>query len=150
MTEVSLYHFTREPLEKALPRLMEKVYASGKRTVIMAETKEQVEALNKGMWTFATFAFIPHGSKDDGFPEQQPIWLTTEEENPNNSEIIVLTNNIQTDYIEKFSRCLDVFDGNDINAVEQAKQRISSYKNKQYAVTYWLQGAKGNWEKQDI
>lgn len=148
--EISLYHFTKEPLEKALPRLMEKVYASGKRALIMAQTDEQVEALNKGMWTFATFAFIPHGSQADGFAEQQPIWLTTKEENPNGAEIIVLTNNIQTDYIAQFSRCLDVFDGNDINALQQAKQRISMYKSNQYNLTYWLQGTKGNWEKQVI
>ena len=148
--EISLYHFTREPLEKSLPRLMEKVYATGKRAVIMAQNDEQVDMLNKGMWTFATAAFIPHGSQEDGFPEDQPIWLTTKQENPNGAEIIVLTNNIETDYIANFKRCLDVFDGNDVSAVQLSKQRITNYKNKQYTITYWLQGAKGNWDKQEI
>ena len=150
MPEISFYHFTCEPLEKALPRLMEKVYSSNKHAVIMAADTEQVEALNKSMWTYATMAFVPHGSQADGFADQQPIWLTTKEENPNNAEILVLTNGQQTDFVEKFSRCLDVFDGNDRNAVQQASERVSTYKNKGYDVTYWLQGERGNWIKQDI
>ena len=150
MLEVSFYHFICEPLEKALPRLMEKVYSSGKRAVIIAENDEQVEELNKGMWTYATMAFIPHGSQVDGFANQQPIWLTTKEENPNNSDIVVLTNNVVTDYIEKFARCLDVFDGNNTAAVKFAKERLLNYKNKGYIMTYWLQGIKGNWEKQTV
>ena len=36
MTEIGFYHLTQSPLERALPRLLEKAHASGARVVVMA------------------------------------------------------------------------------------------------------------------
>ena len=34
MAEVGFYHLTRSPLEEALPRLLEKAYATGQRALV--------------------------------------------------------------------------------------------------------------------
>ena len=69
-------------LERALPQILEKVLARGERVVVMAGSSERVEALNAALWTYNDRSFLPHGSSRDGFAEDQPIWLTTAEREP--------------------------------------------------------------------
>ena len=89
MTEIRFYHLTRIPLERALPALLERALAAGMRSVVIAGSEERVEALNQLLWTYEERSFLPHGSKRDGRPERQPVWLTTEDENPNGATCLV-------------------------------------------------------------
>ncbi len=147
MTEVSVYHLTTTPLEKTLPKLLEKVMELGKRSIVMAASDARVESLNTILWTYSTNKFLPHGSKKDGMAEHQPIWLTTESENPNDATVLFLTDGVDTTSIDEFERCIDIFDGADETAEVLAQQRVQSYIMSGHTVTYWLQGMKGNWEK---
>src|SRR5690606_9646272 len=83
MTEISFYHLTRQPLNKALPRLLEKVLAAGHRALVLAGSEERVEDLDAALWTYDPDSFLPHGSRVLGHAARQPIYLTTAEENPN-------------------------------------------------------------------
>jgi DNA polymerase-3 subunit chi len=147
MTEVSLYKLTTTPLEKTLPKLMEKIYSSGMRAVLMSSSKERVEALNKLLWTYTTTTFLPHGSQVDDFAEDQPIWLTNQLENPNNAQVLVLCDGASIDSLNGFKRCLDLYDGNDPKEISNANQRINSYVSQGCVITQWRQGEKGAWEK---
>lgn len=147
MTDVSIYRLTASPLEKTLPKLMEKVLQGGKRAVIVSPSKERVEVLNVLLWTYTTLTFLPHGSATDGFADQQPIWLTDQVENPNGAEILVLCDGAETDKLDGFGRVLDLFDGNDEDATIQARKRVQTYKSHNHAVTFWQQGPNGAWEK---
>lgn len=40
------YHHSISPLEKVLPKLLEKVLASGKRAVVMAEAADQLKIID--------------------------------------------------------------------------------------------------------
>lgn len=148
MTEVSVYKLTVTPLEKTLPKLMEKVLQGGKRAVIVSPSSERVEVLNTLLWTYTTLTFLPHGSAADGFADQQPIWLTSQVENPNHSDVIVLCDGAQASSLQGFSRCLDLFDGNDVESTQEANKRIEQYKSQGYEVSYWQQDPKGTWQKQ--
>ena len=113
MTEVGFYHLTATPLEAALPRLLEKVLAGGFRAVVMAGSAERVEALNTQLWTYNPGSFLPHGSAADGNAADQPIWITSQDENPNQAHVLVLTEGVLSERIAAFARCLDLFDGAD-------------------------------------
>lgn len=147
MTEVGFYHLTATPLEAALPRLLEKVLASGLRAVVLAGSPERVEALNGQLWTFNPGSFLPHGSATDGNAADQPIWLTDKDENPNQAGVLVLTEGVNSEHIGDFARCLDLFDGADPDAVAAARTRWTDYKGRGFAVTYWQQTSGGGWEK---
>ena len=146
MTEVSVYKLTNTPLEKTLPKLMEKVISGGMRAVILASSKEQVKAFNTLLWTYSTTTFLPHGSEEDNFAEDQPIWLTTLLENPNNAQVLVLCNGETLESINEFQRCLDLYDGNDPEVCAKAATRIKAYQNQNHKITLWQQGPKGTWE----
>lgn len=146
MTDVNFYHLQRSSLEQTLPKLLEKVLQAGKRAVVMARSEERVEALNALLWTYDPNSFLPHGSKADGHAPEQPVWLTTQDENPNGAAVLVLTDGAASARLADYERCLDVFDGRDAGRVADARERWTGYKEAGHAVTYWQQGERG-WEK---
>lgn len=147
MTDIGFYHLTRSTLAQALPRLLEKVHGSGARSVVMTGSEERTTALDTILWTYEQNAFLPHGTARDGSPEEQPIWITHEDENPNGASILVLTDGAVSDRVAEFSRCLEMFDGNDDAAVAQARARWKSYSEAGHKLTYWQQSPAGRWEE---
>ena len=121
MVEYGFYHLTRTALEPALGRLLERVLASGQRAVVVASSAERVEALNRALWTFGRESFLPHGSRDDGFAEDQPVFLTDQADYPNGATVLVLVDGAELEPAPQFARCLYLFDGNDDAAVAQAR-----------------------------
>jgi len=77
MTAIQFYHLTATPLERALPKLLEKAVAGGFRTLLVDESDARVEQLNQLLWTYDAGSFLPHGSAKDGRAEEQPILLAT-------------------------------------------------------------------------
>lgn len=147
MTDVGFYHLQRSPLEQALPKLLEKVLGAGLRAVLRAGSEDRVEALNSLLWTYDQRGFLPHGSRKDGHAEQQLVWLTELEENPNGATVLILTDGASSEAVADYERCLDMFDGNDPEAVQAARARWKAYKAAGHAVTYWQQTERGGWEK---
>jgi DNA polymerase-3 subunit chi len=145
VTEIRFYHLTRTPLERALPALLERALAAGMRSVVIAGSEERVEALNQLLWTYEERSFLPHGSKRDGRPERQPVWLTTEDENPNGATCLVLTDGAVSNRVGEYQRCLDLFDGQDPAAVDAARARWKAWKDAGHALSYWQQDESGRW-----
>jgi DNA polymerase III subunit chi len=144
--EYGFYHLTRTPLEPALGRLLERVLASGQRAVVVASSPERVEALNRALWTFGRDSFLPHGSREDGFAEEQPLFLTDDADFPNGATVLVLVDGAALEPPPQFTRCLYVFDGNDEAAVAQARALWRSLRDRGAALTYWQQTERG-WQK---
>src|SRR5512132_2621871 len=91
MTDVAFYHLQKSPLEAVLPKLLEKTLAAGKRALVLASSAERVEALAAHLWTYDPDSWLPHGTAQDGSPEEQPIWLTEKEDNLNGAAFLFLT-----------------------------------------------------------
>ena len=100
MTKISFYHLLHTPVERALPKLIEKVLESGARAVIRAGSSERAEALSGALWTYDQDSFLPHGTANDGNPDKQPIWITTEDDNPNGAEILIVTDGAAAGWLE--------------------------------------------------
>ena len=146
MAEIGFYHLLTTPLERALPRLLERACAQGHRIVIRAASSERVEHLNALLWTYDDTSFLPHGSVREGNPQSQPIWLSDQAENPNEASMLVLVDGLDAKDLSSFARCADLFDGNDPAAVEAARQRWRQAQADGHILTYWQQTATG-WEK---
>ena len=145
MTEVRFYHMERSTLESALPALLNKAVTQGNVTV-QSDTPQNVEALNTHLWAYNPNSFLPHGSAKDGNAEQQPIWLTDKEENPNGSEILILPHGATNANIKDYKLCCEMLNGNDPDAIAEARSRWKQYKEEGFEITYWQQGQNG-WEK---
>ena len=148
MAEIGFYHLLATPLERALPRLLEQARARGYRIVVRAASAERVEHLSALLWTYDDASFLPHGTARDGNAAEQPIWLSEREENPNGAAMLVLVDGIDAPDLAAFARCADMFDGNDPQSVENARERWRRASAQGHTLTYWQQGDKG-WEKRD-
>ncbi|MBT3306923.1 MAG: DNA polymerase III subunit chi [Alphaproteobacteria bacterium] len=147
MTEIAFYHLQSVPLEQALPKLLEKTLAAGKRALVMASTEERVESLNGHLWTYAPNSWLPHGSANDGDAEDQPVWLSSDDANPNGAEFLFLTDGATSDRVADFDRCFEIFDGRDAAVVDAARARWKAYADAGHDLTYWRQNEGGGWEK---
>ncbi|MGQ0663239.1 MAG: DNA polymerase III subunit chi [Pseudomonadota bacterium] len=141
------YQLGTTTLERALPRLLDKILARGERAVVMAGSPERVEALNAALWTFEDRSFLPHGSARDGFAEDQPVWLTPVEENPNGATVLILTDGATAAGLERWGMVLEIFDGHQDDAVKAAEAHRQAYKEAGHALAFWRQSDRGAWEK---
>lgn len=146
MAEIGFYHLLATPLERALPRLLERARAQGYRIVVRAASSERIEHLNALLWTYDDTSFLAHGSARDGNAASQPIWLTDRQENPNDATMLVLVDGVEAEDLPSFARCADLFDGNDEAALEAARERWRRAKAAGHTLTYWQQTGAG-WEK---
>ena len=147
MSDVRFYHLTRSSLEAVLPVMLEKTLAREQRAVVLAGSAERVEALNGHLWTYRERGFLPHGSDKDGFAEDQPIWLTERDENPNGAQVLFLTDGAQSARLSDYEICAILFDGTDEAAVAAARSQWKDFKAQGHDVTYWQQSDAGAWEK---
>ena len=147
MAEIGFYHLDRMPLEEALPKLLEKAYGSGARMVLRAPDPAAVERLNRLLWTFNASSFLPHGSAADGWAEEQPIYLTAKDENPNGADILVQVEGAEAGDLASYRRVLDLFDGSNAEALAAARIRWRAYKDAGHVLNYWQQKLQGGWDK---
>lgn len=144
---IDFYHLTRSPLEKALPKLLEKALEKGLRAVVLTDISERVKYLDDALWTYHPNAFLPHGTSSLGRPEEQPIWITDKLENPNKASLLFSVDDTMPENLEDFERCLDLFNGNNQTSVERARARWKDYVSKGFSLNYWQQTEEGRWEK---
>lgn len=144
--EISFYQLTSSPLKKALPALLEKAYENDMRSLVICE-QENIKKLDDDLWTFHPRKFLPHGISN---PKIQPIFISEnfdDEEANNNREVLAITNGKFYDGNKKFSKILDIFDGNSETDLNSARRRWKSYKEKGYNLRYWKQDEKGAWSE---
>jgi DNA polymerase III subunit chi len=148
VTEIGFYHLLSTPLERALPKLLERARRQGHLIVVRAGSAERVAELDEILWTYDEASFLPHGAARDSNATAQPIWLTDRDENPNSASMLVLVDGVEAHDLSAFVRCADLFDGNDDDVVKAARVRWRRALGGDHILTYWQQTAAG-WERQD-
>lgn len=142
--EISFYQIADGNLVPSAVRLLEKVYSTGVRCLFFSPVEERVKIVDKTLWTFSTNAFIPHGDKSLGYCDQQPVYLTSEVENPNQAEVVVLVDSFDyKSFNQQFSKVLFVFDD---SVASRAQKLYCDLKKAAENVNYWQQSSKG-WTK---
>jgi DNA polymerase-3 subunit chi len=147
MAELLFYHLERQPLEKALPGLLQRSLERGWRVVVKVGSAERLEALNAHLWSFDDASFLPHGAASDGRPEAQPIWLTTGDDNPNGSTVRFLVDGADAAELGGYERSVFMFDAADQDAVARARAAWKA-AGAVHDATYWKQDDNGRWTKQ--
>lgn len=147
MSEVLFYHLQNAPLEQVLPQLLERSLERGWRAVVRAGGAERLDALNTMLWTYRDDSFLPHGTKDDGTPSLEPVFLTLEDENPNGANVLFVVDGAAPGDIAPYERCVLMFDGRDEAAVAAAREHWKTLKAEGHDATYWQQSPEGRWEK---
>lgn len=146
MADINFYHLTRSSIKQALPKLLEKILASGSRGLIVGPTKAQVDEMNNYLWS-STRAFLPHGTQEDAYPAHQPLYLTHQNDNLNGAKVLVLVAGAGYEAVDHFEKCLVLFDGNDEATLPQVRKQWKHYQTLGYLLNYWQQDEQGKWNK---
>ena len=146
MPDILFYHLQGQRLEQALPLLVEKTLEKGWRAVIRASSEERLKALDEALWTNREESFIPHGREADGDPETQPVLLTTGDTRINSPDVMFLVDRAALPDQYDIERLVLMFDGDDSEAVDDARAAWKTVKALGYPATYWQQDG-GRWVK---
>jgi DNA polymerase III subunit chi len=148
VSEVRFHHLERRRVDQALPGLLELAAQEGRRVVVRASSDEMVAALNERLWTYDDASFLPHGAAGDGDPMTQPIFLTSEADNPNAATMLVRLSGAEaSDADDAFELVVLMFDGRDEAALAQARGEWRRLKDQERAISYWRETDEGGWEK---
>ena len=153
MSEALFYHLERRSLEEVLPGLLERTRERGWKAVLQIGSAERMEALDAHLWTYSEQTFLAHGTAAEGHSARQPIFLTTEEENPNAADVLFLTygavpSTWASPALKAFTRIVVLFDGRDADALDAARVAWKDAKASGHETTYWKESPSGKWEKQ--
>ncbi len=116
--------------------------------VVRASSEEMVAALNERLWTYDDAGFLPHGAAGDGDPMTQPIFLTTEVENPNAATMLIRLSSVAAGHADDaFDFVIVLFDGRDEAARAHARSEWRRLKDEGRALSYWRESDEGGWEQ---
>jgi DNA polymerase-3 subunit chi len=153
VAETLFYHLERRTMEDVLPGLLERTRERNFRALLRVGSAERMETLDAHLWTYSEQTFLAHGTAAEGYPSHQPIYLTTEEENPNGAEVLFLVGGaLPADWtapaLGAFARIVLLFEGRDPEALEAARAAWRNAKEAGHDITYWKESPSGKWEKQ--
>ena len=151
MTEVLFYHLQTRTLEQTLPGLLEKCVERGWKTVVQTGSPERRDALDAHLWTYSEEGFLPHGTLRDADPADLPVVITADPAEPGPVEppftVRFLVDRATVPDLTGLARAVFVFDGNDPEAVMEARANWKVVKAAGHDATYWVQDERGRWVK---
>lgn len=141
---VTFYECVTHPVERVLPKLLEKIYATHQKCLVLCKTQEQLEQIDNILWTYAQLAFLPHGSKQnmEDLKNLQPIWLSLEIDSPLHEGVLVNVSETIITPSQVTQRILDIF-----SDASKAKERFDVYNRSGVLLQWFKQDSKGTWQK---
>jgi len=121
-------------------RLARKAHASGGRIVLLAQDRQQRDALDQALWTFSELDFLPHVSAGDPLAERTPIVLTEHAttEPPHHQVLINLSDTVP-DHFARFERLIEIV-GNEEAALAGSRKRWRFYRDRGYPLNHFVAG----------
>lgn len=142
------YHLTRNPIEVTLSMLLGKARGAGWRVAVRGTDHGRMAWLDEKLWMGAEDSFLPHGMAGGPQDANQPILLTTTAENLNTAQCVMSIDgaDVSAAEIAALDRVCVLFDGNDDEALNQARRQWKTLKDAGAAAQYWSEES-GRWEK---
>lgn len=143
--QVDFYHLTRLPLERALPRIAEKVIESGGRLLIVAADAAARARIDQLLWSYAPESFLPHaqaGGEDDA---RQPVLIAGEPDAANGARNIALADGVWREEALGFDRAFHFFDEDRIVEARAAWKGLAEREGVERR--YWKQDEAGRWQQ---
>lgn len=148
-SEVLFYQLDSLSVEQTLPHLLQKTLKRGWRAVVQVGSLERLESIDLALWTHEEDSFLPHGTLQDGFESEQPIYLTQGAETPNGASVRFLVEGAEPENFSTHMRLVYIFNGKDSVSKTYARQQYEAAQQAGCTVSYWRQSKDGRWEKGD-
>lgn len=161
MADIAFYHLVASTQDDALPILLNKTLAAGKKAVVMCNPKG-MQNLSSVVWSYGETlserggggdgegSWLAHGlaGKDDDDAALCPIWFSGDTgQNLNNAEYGFFLDGHDPASAQTFERVFILFNGLDDSAVTVARDQWRALKEQGHELSYWAQDDGGAWQK---
>jgi len=143
------YHLTEQPLEATLPVLIAKARAAGWAVEVRGTDARMMDRLDDQLWSGPDDMFVPHGRAGGPHDALQPVLLCTVDEAAANAPACIMAvggAGITPAECAMLERACILFDGQDPEAVQQARDQWRDLTGAGVAAQYWAQEG-GRWTK---
>ena len=106
--QVDFYQLTRDPAEKVLPPIAQRVLDSGGRFLVVGDS-EQLDVISAALWNAKPDSFLAHAKAGQGDDAHQPILLSSEPAAANLAKFIAIADGIWRDEALEFDRAFYLF-----------------------------------------
>ncbi len=106
--QVDFYQLTRDPAEKVLPPLAQRVLDGGGRLLIVSDSAH-LDVISAALWTSKADSFLAHAKAGEGDDSKQPILLSHEPDAGNLAKFIALADGVWRDEALTFDRIFNLF-----------------------------------------
>ena len=147
MGDAYFYHLTQSQLDTTLVALLDRALAQGWRIAIRGRERAQLEWLDERLWLWPQDRFLPHGRAGGAHDARQPILLTEQKEAVNAPHCVMAIDGVEisTDELQNLERLCVLFDGNDEEATQRARDQWQTLTQNGVRAKYWSE-ASGKWE----
>ncbi|TMV83226.1 DNA polymerase III subunit chi [Thioclava sp. BHET1] len=142
------YHLTRSTVEEALPILLGRALQAGWRVAVRGQAEARMRWLDEKLWLGPEEGFLPHGLAGGPHDGDQPILLCTGTEAANNPACVMTIDGapVAAAEVAALERVCVIFDGNDPEALDQARAQWKELTGAGASAQYWSEES-GRWEK---
>jgi len=129
MSQVDFHILDRPEISALLKhtcKLARKAYRSGHKVYIRVEDREDVEQLDKLLWTFSELDFIPHTTVDREYG-QEPVIIGMIEYAGDEQMILVNLSTSMADNYSSYGRVFEVI-RNDPAIISAGRERYRKYR----------------------
>ncbi|MEC7300061.1 MAG: DNA polymerase III subunit chi [Pseudomonadota bacterium] len=146
MGEAYFYHLTQGPLEQTLPILLSRSLDAGWRVAVRGSDPGRLDWLDQKLWLGAEDSFLPHGQAGGDHDALQPI-LLTQGAAANDPQCLMAVDGAQVtpEEVAALERVCILFDGNDYEAVDRARQQWRDLTGAGCGAKYWSEET-GRWQ----
>jgi DNA polymerase-3 subunit chi len=141
------YHLTQRPMEETLAMLLNKARAAGWRVAVRGTDTASLALLDEKLWLGADDGFLPHGMAGGPHDTDQPILLTVGAAD-NGATCVMSVDGaaITAEEVASLERVCILFDGNDPDQLNTAREHWKALKDASASAQYWSEES-GRWEK---
>jgi DNA polymerase III subunit chi len=145
LTEIFFYKLKNLSIELFLISLIEKSISKNWNSLVLLDNIERMEEINDLMWTFNDTSFIPHGSQSDLNPDKHKVYLTCNEENLNNSNIIFSIDGIIINQPDNWKRCIYIFNEQNLKVTDELESYKREIEDLNFGLKSFEQDNNGKW-----
>ena len=145
MSEIFFYKLKNSSSEIFLTSLIERSLENNWNSVVLLDNIERMEEINDFLWSYKDTSFLPHGSQNDKNSELHRVYLTCEEENPNDSDVIFSIDGLLIKNINLWQRCIYIFNEQNLKVVDQFNTYKKKIDQSQYVLKSFEQDINGKW-----
>lgn len=139
--QVDFYQLTRDPAEKVLPSIAQRVLDGGGRLLVVANSA-QLDIISAALWSYKPESFLAHIKAGEGHDTLQPILLSSEAVASNSAKFIAIADGLWREAALEFERAFYLFPPSHTDNARTAWRALANNENVERR--YWKQDG-GKW-----